>query len=128
MTPTQVIGFLGYEVSSLPVPTFTVPAPKISKLSTLLASLPSSVGDSVAIRDLATVAGRLLSMSLAIAPARLFTRGLYRQIGEVTGGKALAEDALNDLNFWRNNLRSVTVGCSIAVSTSPARKTSELIL
>ena len=74
LEPTQELEFLGYEVNTVGVPTFTVPSVRVSKLLLCLHELAEAGCNPVPVRKVASVAGQVLSMSLALSPARLFTR------------------------------------------------------
>ena len=109
MAPCQSLGFLGYEVNTADVPTFTVPRARIAKLTADLTTLSLLQGDAIKVRKVASVAGQILSMSLALAPARLFTRGLYGVIdtihrADLPGGWGakvrLSHAAQEEVAFW----------------------------
>jgi hypothetical protein len=109
LDPVQIMEFLGYEVNTVGVPTFTVPNSRVAKLVTdlqLLQSMPHGV---VPVRKVASIAGQILSMSLALAPARLYTRGLYHVVDSMNrdnlpgGWRAmvtLTVAAVSEIDFW----------------------------
>jgi len=76
LEPTQELEFLGYEVNTRNSPTFKVPAARAAKLVETLEALRDQGGGDVPVRLVASAAGQILSMSLALAPARLYTRGM----------------------------------------------------
>ena len=78
--PVQQVEFLGFDVDSRGEPRLTVPAARVDKLRAALLELQAAGLAPVPVRSVARVAGQIMSMSLALAPARLFTRELYRVI------------------------------------------------
>ena len=78
--PVQQVDFLGFDVDSRGEPRLTVPATRVDKLRAALQQLQGAGSEPVPVRSVARVAGQIMSMSLALAPARLFTRELYRVI------------------------------------------------
>ena len=78
MDPSQFGRWLGFEID-LYAGSFRVPSDKISKLKNIIASIePYSL---VRVRLIASVAGQIISMGLALGPvARLRTRALYTVI------------------------------------------------
>ena len=121
LEPTQELEFLGYEVNTVGVPTFTVPSVRVSKLLLCLHELAEAGCNPVPVRKVASVAGQVLSMSLALSPARLFTRALYKVVdvvnrGDLPGGwhanVTLSSEALGEIAFWLEGLARWN-GCSI---------------
>ena len=111
-TPVQTMEFLGYEISTVGVPTFRVPPHRIARLRDMLDFLARTTG-SIPVRTIASVTGQVLSMSLALAPARLFTRALYRVINAsqrdvLPGGwnatVNLTQAAREEIAFWLRGL------------------------
>ena len=109
LDPTQTMEFLGYEVNTVSVPTFTVPPCRVAKLVCALQLLQNAPDGRCKVREVASVAGQILSMSLALAPARLFTRGLYNVVDslhrdDLPGGWSatvtLSATALSEVDFW----------------------------
>ena len=78
--PVQQVDFLGFDVDSRGEPRLTVPTARVDKLRAALLELQAAGLAPVPVRSVARVAGQIMSMSLALAPARLFTRELYRVI------------------------------------------------
>ena len=121
MEPTQTLEFLGYEVNTVGVPTFTVPPVRVQKLLGCLHDLANAGDSPVPVRRVASVAGQLLSMSLALSPARLFTRAMYKVVdvvnrGDLPGGwnayVTMSKEALSEVAFWLEGV-SQWNGCSI---------------
>ena len=113
LEPTQELEFLGYEVNTVNEPRFTVPQTRVAKLLADLQLLAALQGKAVRVRKVASVAGQILSMSLALSPARLFTRGLYRVVDsvhrhELPGGwnalVTLSPVAAGEVEFWLEGL------------------------
>jgi hypothetical protein len=75
LTPSQVFLFTGVIVD-LKQGRFFVPESKLVDLEQRLAEVKANPGFETC-RSLAGVAGKILSMSMALQPARLLTRGLY---------------------------------------------------
>jgi hypothetical protein len=109
LDPVQLLEFLGLEVCTVGAPTFTVPAARLEKLAKCLRELAWVDRGQVGVRKVASVAGQLLSMSLALSPARLFTRALYKVVdcvnrSELPGGwngmVCLSSEALEEVAFW----------------------------
>ena len=107
--PVQLIEFLGFDVDSRSEPRLTVPAARVAKLHAGLRHLVAVGTDPVAVRSIARVVGQIMSMSLALAPARLFTRELYRVIDSMhrqelpDGWRAhvrIHARAREELDFW----------------------------
>ena len=113
LTPTQALEFLGYEVNTVTTPTFTVPRARVEKLTRDLQRLKELNGRPIGVKKVASVAGQILSMSLALAPARLFTRCIYRVIDSIhrqdlPGGwgaqVTLSSSAVGEVEFWLEGL------------------------
>ena len=121
LEPTQEIEFLGYEVNTRDIPTFKVPAARAAKLVETLVALRDQGGGEVPVRLVASAAGQILSMSLALAPARLYTRGMYHVINtthrhDMPGGwnarVQLSTTARAEVEFWLSGLQRWN-GCAI---------------
>jgi hypothetical protein len=113
LEPVQELEFLGYEVNTVNVPTFTVPQSRLDKLVGCLLKLSSAGREPVPVRKVASVAGQILSMSLALSPARLFTRAMYRVVDTINrcdlpGGwnasVVLSTEATAEVAFWLEGL------------------------
>ena len=115
LEPTQELEFLGYEVNTVNEPRFTVPPARVAKLLADLQALSAWRGKSVRVRKVASVAGQILSMSLALSPARLFTRGIYSVIdsmhrhdlpghGGWSARVTLSPVAVGEVEFWLEGL------------------------
>lgn len=106
LEPKQLIEFLGYLINSR-VGEYQVPEEKISAIIEFLSSISNK--KTVCVRDLAKAAGLILSLSLALQPARMFTRSFYRLIGIRTNWFERvfwSEEARSDCMWWVNNLRN----------------------
>ena len=115
LEPCQVLDFLGYTVSTVGKPLFQVPAERVAKLMSTLREVRQAGTGWIRVRRVASLAGQLMSMSLALAPARLFTRGLYGVVQPVSRGDQpggwrakvrLTVEALSEVAFWLGGLPS----------------------
>jgi len=79
LTPSQCVKFLGFVVCSHRMRLF-VPGDKIEKIEALVGDLLSTRGSGETFRSLAKVAGKIVSLAMAIPPARIFTREIYKCI------------------------------------------------
>ena len=113
LEPTQELEFLGYEVHTAGTPSLRVPTSRLDKLVSCLEELEAAGGNLVPVRRVASVAGQILSMSLALSPARLFTRGLYEVVDtmhrrDMPGGwnarVRLSKTARDEVTFWLDGL------------------------
>ena len=107
-TPCQTIQFLGLLFDSAEY-RFEVPAEKIDRALRLIAACLTRVHLTVAVRDIARVCGHILSMRLAVSPARVFTRALYAMLSDAPAWNArvpLTPAAIDELRFWENHLRA----------------------
>ena len=113
LDPCQVLDFLGYTVDTRGKPSFSVPTERIAKLRATLREVQVAGTGYIKVRRVASLAGQLMSMSLALSPARLFTRGLYDVVkptsrGDLPGGwnakVRLTADALSEVAFWIGGL------------------------
>ena len=108
LAPTQAIPYIGYIITTNDqsgFPTLTIPSERIYKLKKDITRLLKRGVCSA--RCLARIAGQCVSMSLAILPAKLLLRNLYRLLHS----KAHWEDMLtldqattNDLQWWVGSL------------------------
>ena len=78
LQPSHVIRFLGFVVDSVNM-RFYVPGDKVEALEDLIRVFLESPSE-ITFRQLASVAGKIISMGTALPPARLFTRELYQHI------------------------------------------------
>lgn len=106
--PTQQLQFLGLVFDTLRG-TLEIPADKLDKLRVEIDEL--LILSAVTRRTIARVSGRIISVSLAFAPARLFSRALYRTFQDVRLRRAdwdlnvpISEDARRELRWLRDNL------------------------
>ena len=113
LEPCQVLDFLGYTVSTVGKPSFCVPTERVAKLMCTLREVQAAGTGRIKVRRVASLAGQIMSMSLALSPARLFTRGLYSVVKPVTRGESpggwnalvrLTADALEEVSFWISGL------------------------
>ena len=105
LDPSQFGRWLGFEID-LYAGSFRVPSDKISKLKNLIASIdPCS---QVQVRLIASVAGQIISMGLALGPvARLRTRALYTVIEQRqywNDRLFLTDEAREELQFWQEHV------------------------
>jgi hypothetical protein len=107
--PVQQVDFLGFDVDSRGEPRLTVPAARVAKLHAALLQLQEAGSEPVSVRRVARATGQIMSMSLALAPARLFTRELYRVIDSMhrqdlpNGWRARVRIhplARDEIDFW----------------------------
>ncbi len=100
--PSTSQTFLGYDIQTAPAVRFCVPADKRRAIRHELKRLLSRDGP-VPVRRLAHVAGLCLSVSRAIAPAKLLLRNLYRDIANApcwSAAVGLSDAARADLRWW----------------------------
>ena len=106
LEPHQIAEWLGF-ITDLCAGCFKVPPDKINRLKMAIHSIISH-GNRVAARLLASMNGRIISMSLAIGPVcRLLTGALYVVLNRRTfwtDWLSLTKDALEELHFWRQNI------------------------
>ncbi|XP_068715338.1 uncharacterized protein [Montipora foliosa] len=120
--PRQVGEWLGLVIDTIAMQ-YRVPDKKLAKLKSLL---DGAVSDKyITIRQLARIAGSVISISLAVGPiARLCTRQMYYAIESRIGGwdqcLTLSPALLEELRFWLFNIDSFN-GFAIRppCSTSP---------
>ncbi|XP_057308177.1 uncharacterized protein LOC130646058 [Hydractinia symbiolongicarpus] len=103
--PRKTGKWLGFNIDTR-TSKFYVPSEKLSKLFSLVKLALNS--DRVSAKFISKIAGRIISMTLAIGPlTRLFTRHMYRFIeSRITWQKleTLDEFLKSDLLFWYRNL------------------------
>ena len=114
----QIGEWLGFVINTIRM-TFQVPQRKIEKLQALISTLVSSY--LILIKDLARVAGQIISMTLGLGPiARLFTRQMYFRIESRLHWHELVSidpALLEELRFWLQHLPSF-IGYAISRSLS----------
>lgn len=108
LKPTQCIRFLGVVVDSRQM-RFFVPGDKIMELEELIKSFLEEP-DGTTYRRMAKIAGRIISMHSALAPARLLTRETYQcirpaddwdAVGTVTAAMVLElAEVVEQLRTW----------------------------
>ena len=113
LEPCQVLDILGYTVSTVGKPSFSVPTERVGKLMRTLREVQAAGTGWIKVRRVASLAGQTMSMSLALSPARLFARGLYSVVKPVTRGESpggwnalvrLTADTLGEVSFWIGGL------------------------
>ena len=112
--PMQVGEWLGFIINTIQM-TFQVPQRKLDKLRNQMNGLILSTA--IEVKDLARVAGQILSMTLGLGPiARLFTRQMYFRIAHnshwhqcIDIDTALADE----LKFWLTHVSAFN-GCNIS--------------
>ena len=99
--PSQEIEWLGF-IINLDQGEFTVPCSKLDRLKQKLFEL-SSV-DLIGTKQIASVVGMIISMSLALGPvARLMTRSLYSVLNSRDSWcqrLSLTDEARDEVKFW----------------------------
>ena len=126
LEPAQSVEFLGFIICSVSM-MFSVPEKKLCKLqdrlrdtaNRILACRAKKANFSMSARALASIVGVLMSMALAIAPARIHTRSLYRDI-DVTQRQfrwnapgPVSVEAQDELLWWNANLAQYNGRCAI---------------
>ena len=105
--PTQAIEWLGFRID-LVKGMFSVPAEKLEALRLTVNQAKATT--EIPARQLASIIGKVISMSLGLGPiTRLMTRSLYADLNKRTGWCQrlhLSEEALQELEFWANQLES----------------------
>lgn len=102
--PVLIIKWLGFLLDSSNE-RFEVAPSKIEKLKNCLQSVLAK--QSVSARDLAQVAGKIISLSPAVAPAALYSRAFFQAIKGNTSWDALFPNPVEvrqTLQFWLDNL------------------------
>ena len=120
--PVQVGEWLGIIINTIAM-TFHVPQRKIDKLRALINSMVNST--SVVVKDLARLAGQIVSMTLGLGPiARLFTRQMYYRIeNRICWNELIEVDSslLEELQFWLQHVKAFN---GYAISRSIASATA----
>ena len=105
LDPVQRGIWLGF-ILDLYAGSFLVPSQKVSRLQSSIASV--NLNRPVQVRALSSIAGQVISMSLAIGPiARLRTRACYAIINQRktwSDSLLLTEEAKAELHFWKECL------------------------
>ena len=108
LEPTQIGRWLGFTID-LDSGAFLVREEKISKLRSSVTSMVAA--GSCSARQLASVVGQIISMSLAIGPvARLYTRSMYDFINTSytwNERRCLPNKAREELLFWQGQVGAV---------------------
>jgi hypothetical protein len=109
LTPAQILKFLGLLINSN-LFEFSIPAEKLQKITTVVDHLLARVQaqKKVSARDVAVVCGHLLSVRMAVTPARIYTRALYASLNDAKSwGQTLtlSELAVGELSFWKESLK-----------------------
>jgi hypothetical protein len=107
-SPSQLLLFLGLLVNSDEY-TFEVPPERLQKLSATIAALLTAARGRapVPVRLVAKVCGHLLSLRLAVSPARIFSRALYGALASASSWSdkvTLSAEAMDELEFWASSL------------------------
>ena len=106
-TPVQQGSWLGFDIDTAALKLY-VPKAKIEHLINLLNSLSSSLVTSA--REVSKIAGRIISMQLAIGPlARLFTRHMHYFIENRSfwdSRHIINIELRKEIGFWRRNLKN----------------------
>src|SRR6185312_4388575 len=106
--PTEVLRFLGLLIDSRQF-SFSVPPDRLQKIRSLIAQVCKRVQakQKVSAHDIARVCGHLLSIRLAVPPARIYTRALYEALNSANSWSAalnLSPQAINELQFWQESI------------------------
>ena len=106
--PLQIGEWLGMIINTISM-TFVMPQKKIDKLSSSVNSILSRPHFLVTAKELARIAGQIISMGLALGPvSRLMTRNMYKCVAERQTWFHLFhldEQTASELVFWRDNMR-----------------------
>ena len=107
-TPTQILQFLGLLINSESY-TFAVPKEKLSRVVGAVSALleKHSNRSKISAKDVAGICGHILSIRLAVAPARIYTRALYSVLNTAPHWYAsvqLSDAAVDELQFWKSQL------------------------
>ena len=103
--PSQIIDWLGFRID-LAKGMFSVPPEKLVALKAVLNHI--KVTPRVPARQLGSVIGKIISMSLGLGPiTRLMTRSLYTNLNGKTAWcqrLQLSNEAIQELEFWADQL------------------------
>lgn len=118
LTPSQRVSFLGFIVDSSKM-LFEVPMDKLKRLVALIKHLLNKKKKSASAREMAKVAGTLVSMARGLAPARIKTRALFRYINIVARDwhwnhpVQLTVETRRELQWWLANINKYNGRCPI---------------
>ena len=105
-TPSYQVSWLGFDIDLL-IGAITVPRLKVEAIQSLIASALEQVV--VTARFLASIVGKIISLSLAVGPvARFMTRSLYALLNQRqywNDQLTLDEGATAELQFWKSSLQ-----------------------
>lgn len=108
LTPTQIMEFLGFDVSSSNMQ-LSLPADKVAKL--LKSCRNTLASERLTVRSVASLIGQMQSTMLAVLPAPLHYRNLQRLVivGLADGGSyetavSLSPRARSDIEWWLEHL------------------------
>lgn len=105
--PSQIVDFIGFTMDTTETPTIAVKQSRKTKTSKLLAELIDAHehNHTVFVRDLASVAGMLMSMSLAVGPVvQRRTRAVFEAIERRSHWNArvsVLDHEANELRYWQ---------------------------
>ena len=105
--PSQIVDFIGFTMDTTETPTIAVKQSRKTKTSKLLAELIDAHehNQTVFVRDLASVAGMLMSMSLAVGPVvQRRTRAVFEAIERRSHWNArvsVLDHEANELRYWQ---------------------------
>ena len=103
--PTQQITWLGF-LLDLGKGQIFVPTDKVERLKSSLVQVLDR--PTLKARNLASIIGKLISMSLAVGPvARLMTRSLYAILNTRCQSLPVSREARQEIQFWLDNLDNV---------------------
>jgi hypothetical protein len=107
LKPTQRIRLLGFWIDSVEG-SFRIPSERKEKIISQLTIYAENKGVSVRVRELASLAGRIMSCYLALGPVtRIFTRNMYACIenrDHWRGRVNLTSGTLKEVRFWTQAL------------------------
>ena len=107
--PMQVGEWLGFVINTISM-TFQIPEKKVCKLKWLLNSVIQNKSSSYSYRELARIAGSIISVALAVGPiSRLLTRQMYLAIESRSAWDhsfLFPPALLEELKFWFCNIES----------------------
>ncbi len=127
LIPSQLVRFLGLLFSSKEFRYF-VPPDKLEKVQKAFneAAKLAVAGKAIPVRQLARLAGLLISLRLAVAPARVMSRALYSQIENTRtwADKVVPSEACTqELTFWATALSRFNGRSAVARPASARLRT-----